>query len=59
MDKKKVHIVVRQGLIQAIYADKCLDVDVVIYDMDTEDEAEWLEAEAAAAQLPEFTKQIY
>lgn len=59
MDKKKVHIVVRQGLIQAVYTDKGLDVDVAIYDLDTDNEEEWLETEAVVAQLHEFTKQIY
>jgi hypothetical protein len=56
---KKVHIVVRQGLIQAVYADHGLDVDVEIHDLDVDNEEEWLEAEAVVAQLPEFAKQIY
>lgn len=56
---RQVHIVVRRGLIEAIYADKSLHVDVVIHDLDTDDEEEWLETEAVVAQLPEFTKQIY
>lgn len=54
---KKVHIVVRQGLIQAVYAEH--DVDVEIHDLDVDNEEEWLEAEAVVAQLPEFAKQIY
>ena len=39
--KKTVHIVVKDGLVQAVYADKDLDVDVVLYDLDTEDNEEY------------------
>ena len=39
--KKTVHIVVKDGLVQAVYADKDLDVDVVLYDLDTEDKEEY------------------
>ena len=39
--KKTVHIVVKDGLVQAVYADKDLDVDVVLYDFDTEDKEEY------------------
>ena len=42
---KKVHIVVRQGLIQAVYAEHGLDVDVEIHDLDVDNEEEWLEAD--------------
>lgn len=56
---KKVHIVVRHGLVQAVYAEHGLDVDVVLYDLDADNEEEWLEAEATVAQLPEFAKQVY
>ena len=59
MDKKKVHIVVRDGLIQAVYADKGLDVDVEILDMDTEDEAENNEVCAAIMKLFDFATMIY
>jgi hypothetical protein len=56
---KTVHIVVRQGLIQAVYAERGLDIDIVIHDLDIDNEEAWLEEEAVVAQLPEFTKQIY
>ena len=39
--KKTVHIIVKDGLVQAVYADKDLDVDVVLYDLDTDDEEEY------------------
>ena len=39
--KKTIHIVVKDGLIQAVYADKNLDIDVAIYDLDTDDNEEY------------------
>ena len=32
--KKTVHIIVEGGLVQAVYADDGLDIDVVIYDLE-------------------------
>ena len=40
MNKKKVHIVVQHGLVQAVWADEGLDIEVEILDMDTDDDAE-------------------
>ena len=57
--KKKVHIIVQHGLVQAVYADNGLDVDVEILDMDTEDEVENNEVCAAIAKLSEFATMIY
>ena len=57
--KKKVHIIVQHGLVQAVYADNGLDIDVEILDMDTEDEVENNEVCAAIAKLSEFAKMIY
>lgn len=48
--KKTVHIVVKDGLVQAVYADNDLDVEVVLYDFDTEDKEEY------NAILDELTK---
>jgi hypothetical protein len=45
MDKKKVHIVVHKGLVQAVWADEGLEVEVMIHDLDTEDEDEFVETE--------------
>ena len=59
MDKKKVHIIVQHGLVQAVYADNGLDIDVEILDMDTEDEAEEKEICAAIAKLPDFATMVY
>jgi hypothetical protein len=39
--KKTIHIVVKDGLVQAVYADKDLDIDVVLYDLDTDDNEEY------------------
>lgn len=39
--KNTIHIVVKDGLIQAVYADKNLDIDVAIYDLDTDDNEEY------------------
>ncbi len=58
--KKKVHIVVEGGLVQSVYAENGLDIDVVIHDLDArDDEEEFAETEAYVAQLPDFAKQVY
>ena len=58
--KKRVHIVVEGGLVQQVYADFGLDVDVMIHDLDAKDDAEaFAETEAFVAQLPDFAKQVY
>jgi hypothetical protein len=60
MDKKKVHIVVHKGLVQAVWADEGLEVEVMIHDLDTEDEDEFIETEEFVSNmLPAFAKQIY
>jgi hypothetical protein len=60
MDKKMVHIVVHEGLVQAVWADEGLEVDVMIHDLDTEDEDEFVETEEFVKNmLPAFAKQIY
>jgi hypothetical protein len=56
--KKKVHIVVHGGLVQAVYTEG-LDADVVVYDLDTDDNDEYDELSKAVAQLPDFAKQMY
>lgn len=38
--KKAVHIVVHGGLVQAVYAENA-DVDVIVYDLDTDDNEEY------------------
>lgn len=58
--KKRVHIIVEDGLVQAVYAEFGLDVDVMIHDLDACDGAEeFAETEAFVAQLPDFAKQVY
>ena len=59
MSKKKVHIIVQHGLVQAVYADNGLDIDVEILDMDTEDEAENNEVCAAIMKLSDFATMVY
>jgi hypothetical protein len=60
MEKKKVHIVVHHGLVQAVWADEGVDIDVLIHDLDTEDEDEYTETEEFVSQLlPAFAKQVY
>ena len=49
-NKKLVHIVVQDGLIQAIYAEN-VDTGVVIYDLDTEDNEEYDALTDALANL--------
>ena len=59
MDKQKVHIVVEGGLVQAVYADNGLDVDVVIYDLDADDKPECIEVCKAVMQLSDRATLVY
>ena len=59
MDKKKVHIIVHHGLVQAVYADFGLDVDVEILDMDTENEEENNEVCDTIMKLSDFATVVY
>ena len=59
MDKKKVHIIVQHGLVQAVYADNGLDIEVVIHDLDNDNEEELVETKAFVKQLPDIAHQIY
>lgn len=40
---KKVHIVVQDGLVQEVYVDNPLNVEVILYDLDTDNPAEYAE----------------
>ena len=59
MNKKKVHIVVQHGLVQAVWADEGLDIEVEILDMDTDDDAESKEICEAIRELPDFAAMVY
>ncbi len=50
-DKKVIHIVVHDGLIQSIYAENVTIDDVVIYDLDTDDNDEYDELRMALDDL--------
>lgn len=57
---KKVHIIVKDGLVQSVYADAELDIeDVVILDMDTEDEAIFADNLAAVRELTRTATIVY
>lgn len=56
--KKVVHIVVQGGLVQDVFAEN-VDVEVVVYDLDTEDNEEYEELSKHVAQLPDFAKQVF
>ena len=58
MEKKKIHIVVEAGLVQAVYAEG-VDAGVVLYDLDTDDYEQLNLIEKAVAQLPDFAKKVY
>lgn len=57
--KKTIHIVVKDGLVQEVYADNGLDVQVVLYDLDCENDEELEETETAVAQLQDIGKKVY
>ena len=54
--KKSVHIVIEGGCVIDAYADT--DVDVVVYDLDTQDPDMKDEIEKAVAQLPDFAHEV-
>ena len=56
--KKKVHIVVKDGLVQAVYAEG-VDVEVVVYDLDTDDNEEYDELSEAVGKLPDSAYRVY
>lgn len=56
--KKRVHIVVQDGLVQEVYAEG-VDVEVMIHDLDETDCDVRDDIEKFVAQLPDFAKQVY
>ena len=56
MSKKTVHIVIEGGIVTEAYAD--CDIDVVVYDLDTQDPEMKDEVEKAVAQLPDFAHEV-
>lgn len=55
--KKSVHIVIENGCVVEAFADEGLDVDLIVYDLDTQDTAMRAEVEAsieALKQKPEI-----
>lgn len=58
MGKKKIHIVVQDGLVQEVYAEG-VDVEVVIHDLDETDCDVKDDIEKFVAQLPDFAKKVY
>lgn len=54
--KKTVHIVIEGGCVIEAYADT--DIDVVVYDLDTQDLKMKDEIEKAVAQLPDFAHEV-
>ena len=59
MNKKKVYIVVKDGLVQDVFEDNGLDIEVVLCDLDSDEPEELAEIEAFVAQFPDFAKQVY
>ena len=56
--KKRVHIIVQDGLVQEVYAEGA-EVEVIIHDLDTDDYEQLNLIEKAVAQLPDFAKKVY
>ena len=54
--KKTVHIVVQDGCVIDAYAD--CDVDVVVYDLDTQDPDMRDEVEKSVAQLADYAHEV-
>lgn len=58
MFAKKVHIVVKDGLVQEVYAEG-VEVEVLIHDLDETDCDVRDDIEKFVAQLPDFAKKVY
>ena len=56
--KKTIHIIVKDGLVQEVYSEGT-EVEVVLYDLDTDDSEEYDITVAAIAQLADFAKKVY
>ena len=54
--KRTVHIVIEGGCVVEAYAD--CDVDVVVYDLDTQDPNMKEEVEKSVAQLADFAHEV-
>lgn len=57
--RKTVHIVVKDGLVQAVYADNDADVDVVVYDFDSDNNEELEAMDKALAEVRSSAKLVY
>lgn len=49
--KKSVHIIIENGCVIEAYADEGVDVDVIVYDLDTQDPEMRAEVEASIEAL--------
>ena len=49
--KKSVHIIIENGCVVEAYADEGVDVDVIVYDLDTQDPEMRAEVEASIEAL--------
>lgn len=58
MSTKKVHIIVKDGLVQEVYAEN-VEVEVVIHDLDTDDHEQLNLIEQDVLLLPGFAKKVY
>lgn len=56
--KKRIHIVVQDGLVQEVYAEG-VEVEVLIHDLDETDCDVKDDIEKFVAQLPDFSKKVY
>ena len=54
---KTVHIIVKDGLVQEVYADRDLDIEVVLLDLD--DNTNERELDIDIAMLKKTAKQVY
>ena len=58
MEMKKVHIIVEDGLVQAVYADDS-NIEVVLIDLDTEDSDEYEASLKAFEEMRETAYIVY
>lgn len=56
--RKSVHIIIEGGCVVEAFADEGVDVDVIVYDLDTQDPDMRAEVEESIAALKQNTTEI-
>lgn len=56
--RKSVHIIIENGCVVEAFADEGVDVDIIVYDLDTQDPDMRAEVEESIAALKQNTTEV-